>query len=71
MESFIAIAEFVRANPLLIPLLVVWEFYWKGRALWKAARKKELVWFITFLVVNTIGILEIIYLYLINKKQKK
>lgn len=40
----------------------------KGLALWHAARRSEKWWFIALLVVNTIGILELIYLYFVVGK---
>ena len=46
---------------VLFPLLV-WSAFWKGIALWTAGTRKEKVWFIVLFLVNTIGILEIIYL---------
>ncbi|MEK7504918.1 MAG: DUF5652 family protein [Patescibacteria group bacterium] len=49
-------------------IVLVWALYWKGRALWRAARKGEKNWFIALLVINTVGILEILYLYVFNKK---
>ena len=39
-------------------LLFVWEIYWKGRGLWFSAQRKEKWWFIAFLVVNTLGVLD-------------
>ncbi len=44
-------------------LFVLWNLFWKGLALWHAARKNQEWWFIILLVVNTVGILEIIYLF--------
>lgn len=55
---------------LLIFALLVWTLYWKGRALWLAARKGEIKWFIALLLINTAGILEILYIYHFSKKQK-
>ena len=52
--------------PLIVPL-VVWSLIWKGLALWHASRRGEAVWFIVLLVVNTLGILEIIYLFFFAK----
>jgi len=49
---------------------VVWSLVWKGLALWKAARRGENVWFVALLVINTFGILEILYLYVFTKKSK-
>ena len=34
----------------------------KGYALWHAARRSEKWWFIALLVINTMGILELVYL---------
>jgi len=45
----------------ILPLLV-WSLFWKGMALWHAAKRDEKPWFIVLLVINTVGILEMIYL---------
>lgn len=42
----------------------IWSVIWKGVALWKSARNKQKYWFIAILVLNTIGIVEIVYLLL-------
>ncbi len=52
-----------------IPILV-WSLVWKGMALWKAARRGEKYWFIALLILNTVGILEIVYLIFIGRKPK-
>jgi len=44
-------------------LLIVWSIFWKGLALWHSAGRKQGWWFVVLLVVNTAGILEIIYLF--------
>ena len=46
----------------LILILAVWESVWKMIALWKSARNKELAWFICIGVINTVGILPIVYI---------
>lgn len=43
-------------------LLAFWELTWKGFALWKAARNDQSGWFVALLIVNSLGILPIIYL---------
>jgi hypothetical protein len=48
-------------------LCFVWSFFWKGLALWHAGRKGQPWWFVILLVVNTLGILEIIYLFGVAK----
>lgn len=54
---------------ILIPA-VIWTLIWKGIALWKAAKRNELAWFIALLILNTVGILEIIYIFLISRKKE-
>ncbi len=54
---------------LLIALL--WTIPWKGYALWLSARNTHKVWFIILLLVNTLGILEIIYIFAISRRTKK
>ena len=56
---------------LLLIVLVLWTLIWKGMALWKAAQEKSKVWFVVLLVINTVGILDILYLYVFNKKSNK
>jgi hypothetical protein len=52
---------------ILIPL-GIWELIWKGIALWKCGRNNQLKWFIFILILNTLGILPIIYLKFFQKK---
>ena len=53
---------------LLLALLIIWSVIWKGIALWKAARNSQTAWFVIMLLVNTAGILEIIYILAFSKK---
>lgn len=48
-------------------LLMVWSLLWKGLALWHSAKRKQPWWFVVMLIVNTMGILEIVYLFAIAK----
>ena len=45
-----------------IALAAVWTIIIKGYALWHAARNNQKWWFVALLVVNTLGILEVVYL---------
>jgi len=50
---------------IFVPIILVaalWSIVLKGYALWYAARGGQKKWFIALLVINTVGILEIIYL---------
>jgi hypothetical protein len=51
--------------------LAIWGVFWKGKALWKAAKNNQLYWFIALLVVNSVGILPIIYIVFFSKDRKK
>lgn len=51
-----------------VVIMIAWSLAWKGVALWKAARSGDRNWFIALLVLNTAGILEIIYIFVFNKK---
>ncbi len=46
----------------LVALLIVFTIVLKGFSLWYAARAGQKIWFIALLVVNTLGILEVVYL---------
>lgn len=52
----------------LIPILV-WTLFWKGYSLWVAAKANQNKWFIALLVLNTFGILDIIYIFFVAKKR--
>jgi predicted permease len=47
--------------------LIIWELIWKLVALWKAGRNRQLGWFIAMTVFNTLGILEMVYIYFFQK----
>jgi len=50
---------------IFVPFLLVamiWTIILKGFALWNAARGSQKRWFIALLIINTLGILEIVYL---------
>lgn len=59
----------------LIIIVSIWSAVWKGLALWKAVKKDQKYWFIALIaltfVINTFGIVEIIYLAFFQKKEKK
>ncbi len=46
----------------ILPVIIIWSIFWKGLALWHAGRRNQPSWFILVLILNTVGILEIIYL---------
>jgi len=58
MNSRVSIAWVV-----MLVILSVWEMIWKGLGLWRAGHRDDRNWFIAMLVINTVGILPIVYLY--------
>lgn len=62
---------YLQENIWLIVLTIVWVLPWKGVALWKAAQNKHQIWFIAMLVVNTFAGLEILYIFIFSKINKK
>lgn len=61
------VMQTLQSNPLLFGLVIGWSLIWKALALWHAARNNQLAWYIALLIVNTLGILEIIYLLFFRK----
>lgn len=51
----------------VLVIVLIWSAIWKALALWKSARLKSPIWFIILFVVNTMGILEILYIFLFSK----
>ena len=53
---------------VIIPL-ASWSMVWKAIALWKAARRDHLAWYVVLLVINTVGILEIVYIFAVAPRR--
>lgn len=70
MESIQLLSDWAGAHPLFIALAIVWTLVWKGFALWRSAELRQKYRFIAILLINTLGILEIIYLYCVARKYK-
>jgi len=61
--------QFLTDNGWILFIIMLWVLPWKGLALWKAAHKNDQWWFIAMLVINTLGILEILYIYVFSKRK--
>lgn len=69
--ELVSTAKFVsQINPWLLTLIVAWSLSWKGVALWTSARGSQKAWFVALLLVNTVGLLEIIYLAFFRAKKR-
>ena len=76
MEYLSELAGQLGVSLWILIVIFIWSIIWKLLALWKSARKGQIVWFILLAVINTIGILEILYIYVFSelkfaKKLKK
>ncbi len=61
--------EYFIQNPIMMAA-IIWSLPWKAVALWKSARRNEKWWFVSFLFLNTVAILEIFYIYIYCRKNK-
>jgi len=52
---------------IIMLTLMIWSLPWMAIGLWKAARRKDMVWFIVLLLVHTLGILDILYIFIFSK----
>lgn len=59
---------FMINTPYILYPLVVWSVFWKGWALWRAARLNQVGWYIALIVINTLSIFEIIYIIVTWKR---
>lgn len=68
--ELVLIEKFLIENQWLLLLIILWTIPWKGVALWKAAKNSQKIWFVALLVLNTLAILEILYIFIFSKKKK-
>ena len=61
--------DMLNLNSTLFYLLIIWSVIWKSIELWHEARNKQLAWFIALIVINTAGVLEVLYLIFFRKNR--
>ena len=52
----------------ILIVLMLWVLPWKGVSMWRAARNGHKKWFIALLLINSLAILDILYIYFFSKK---
>lgn len=62
--------QYLLNNQWVLFLIILWVLPWKGVALWKSAQNIQKKWFIVLLVLNTMAILEIVYIFFFSKKKQ-
>jgi methionyl-tRNA synthetase len=60
--------QFLTANLIWIVPLMIWDLVWKAIGLWHSARNNQRGWFIALLLINSVGVLPIVYLQFFRKK---
>lgn len=55
----------------ILAVVILWSIPWKGVALWKSARRGHLGWFIALLIINSLAILDILYIFIFSKMGMK
>jgi hypothetical protein len=51
--------------------LVIWEVVWRAIGLWHSARNNDKVWFVFILLFNTLGLLTLIYIFVVSQREHK
>ena len=69
-SGFQGIADFHPVWMVIIGLVALWDLVWRGIGMWHAARNGQHNWFVALLLVNSIGILPILYIKLWQHKNK-
>ncbi len=62
-----SVGTFLEQNVWIIIIVFVWSLIWKAWALWRSARQGDKVWFGALMVINTVGILEILYIFYFSR----
>lgn len=71
LAQFFGQGQFGTLETGVLVVLSLWSIIWKGIALWKSARNKQLYWFIAIFILSTLGLLEIIYILFFQKEEKE
>lgn len=62
--------QFIQEHSVLFAILAtVWTLPWKGVSLWMAAQRRHKVWFIVLLILNSLAILDILYIFVFSKRK--
>lgn len=71
MSDSISFFYFFLEKQWIFWLVLLWSLILKGIALWKAARNNQKGWFVAILAINTLGVLEILYIFVFGRKKKE
>ena len=71
MPMLESLNQFLIKNIWILIVLSIWELIWKAIAMWKASKNNHKMWFSIILIINTEGILQILYIVFTKKNKKK
>ena len=57
------------ARRALLVAVVAWSLAWKGVSLWRAAKNGSKPWFVALLLTNTLGVLDAVYLFVLDRRE--
>ncbi len=63
MENLGEILPRIFSRPEFLLPYLIWVSFWKSLALWKAAGRKQISWFVILFLVNSLGLLELAYIF--------
>ena len=66
--ELMSLLGFMGMSWVLISL--IWTIPLKGYSMWLSARRNQPIWFILLLIIQTMGIFELIYLLIYGFKEK-
>jgi len=61
--------NFFMIKNLAIAVVMVWSLLWKCYSVWTAVKKGDKKWFVALVLFNTLGILDMIYVFYVAKKK--
>jgi hypothetical protein len=63
--------EMLPISPYILFAILFWTLPWKAWALWLSARRGDFWWFFSLLILNTLAILDIVYIFFVAKQSDK
>lgn len=61
--------ELFNFSAVLTYIILIWSIPWKIVAMWKAGQNRSKIWFVALMLLNTAGILEILYIFIFGRKK--
>lgn len=64
------LGKYVLLVVVVLLIVAIWDIVWKLLAMWRASKRNEPVWFVLIMIINSMGIVPILYL-IFTKEPKK